>query len=139
MTGPSAFDPSLATNGIARPAAGLEPLLERVESRLAALGDALHKQDLPAIELESGELHRALAQAVDHFTRAARSGPIDPTLRRRLAHTSGHVAAHRESFARATAALDRAIDVLLPAHQRPGFYAASGSAARTSLGGVIAA
>lgn len=139
MTASSAPDRLPATSATARLSAGLEPLLERVEARLTALGDALQKQDLPAIELESSELHRALAQAVDHFTRAARSGPIDPGLRRRLAHTSGHVAAHRESFARATAALDRAIDILLPAHPRPGVYGASGTAARSSLGGVIAA
>ena len=39
---------------------------------------------------------------------------MPPALRRRLASASGQVAAQRESLARATAALDRAIDVLLP-------------------------
>lgn len=139
MTGTSAVDHPLAQAAAGHPAAGLEPLLEAVEARLAALADALQQRDLPSIDNESAELHRALAQAVEHFTRAARIGPIEPALRRRLAHTSGHVAAHRETFARATAALDRAIDVLLPGQQRPVLYGANGAAARASLGGVIAA
>ena len=92
----------------------LEQALAAVELRLARLADALLQRDLGAVDLESVALHGALASAVDHFSSAARHGPIPIALRHRLARTSGHVAAHRESFARATAALDRAIDVLLP-------------------------
>ena len=39
---------------------------------------------------------------------------MPPALRDRLATASGQVVAQRESLARATAALDRALDVLLP-------------------------
>jgi uncharacterized coiled-coil protein SlyX len=107
----------------------LEARLTAVESRLAALGQALRSRDAAGIDLHASELHRALASAVSHFSDAARSGPLPPALRTRLAEASGQVAAQRESLARATAALDRAIDVLLP---RDGakLYSAYGSTDR---------
>jgi hypothetical protein len=107
----------------------LEARLSAVESRLAALGQALRSRDAAGIDLHASELHRALASAVSHFSDAAKSGPLPPALRNRLAQASGQVAAQRESLARATAALDRAIDVLLP---RDGalIYSAYGSADR---------
>src|ERR1043165_7762090 len=71
----------------------LEDTLAVVEGRLAALGEALRARDAAAIDNHSSELHRALARAVDHFTHAARSGPVPPALRRRLASASGQVAA----------------------------------------------
>jgi hypothetical protein len=122
------------------PAAGtdLEACLGAVELRLAALGDALRARDAQGIETHASELHRALALAVDRFAKAARAGGVPPTLRRRLAVASGHVAAQRESLARATAALDRAIDVLLPSSSG-GVYGASGLADRGHTGGVIQA
>lgn len=92
----------------------LEARLSAVESRLASLGQALRSRDAAGIDLHASELHRALASAVSHFTDAARAGPLPPALRNRLAAASGQVAAQRESLARATAALDRAIEVLLP-------------------------
>jgi hypothetical protein len=121
--------------------AELETLLTAIEHQLAALGDALGDRDAQAIERHAGELHRALATAVQRFVQAARSGGVPPALRARLAHASGQVAAQRESLARATAALDRAIDVLMPDH--PGnahsFYSAAGAAERGHRGGVIQA
>jgi hypothetical protein len=116
----------------------LEATLSAVESRLAGLADALRQRDLGAIDDQSAELHRALAQAVDHFSRASRSGTIPLALRHRLAQTGGRVAAQRESFARATAALDRAIDVLLP-REAPAVYGIGGTKPRGSLGGSICA
>jgi hypothetical protein len=116
----------------------LEDTLSAVEGRLAALGEALRARDLPAIDSHSTELHRALARAVDHFTHAARSGIVPPLLRRRLASASGQVAAQRESLARATAALDRAIEVLMP-RDAPALYSSLGSADRGLRGGVIQA
>lgn len=110
-------------------ATDLEAPLASVESRLATLGAALCRNDASAIEHEAAELHRALAAAVDHFGRAARQGGVPPVLRQRLAIAGGQVAAQREALARATAALDRAIDVLLPG--LPGsVYAAAGGAER---------
>ena len=117
----------------------LETRLSEVETRLAALGNALRARDPVGIDLHAAELHRALASAVTQFSAAARAGPLPPALRHRLASASGQVAAQRESLARATAALDRAIDVLLPSDSLP-LYSALGSAERGGLkSGVISA
>lgn len=136
--------PSSATSATAastKPAAAdgaLESTLSAVEHRLSSLGAALRAQDLSSIDLHATELHRALSNAVDHFARAARSGPVPPALRRRLVSASGTVAAQRESLARATAALDRAIEVLLP-RDVPAVYGAQGSAQRLGRGGSLQA
>lgn len=103
----------------------LEARLGAVEQGLAALGNALRVRDPAEIDRHAAELHKALASAVNQFSVAARSGPLPHELRRRLAHASGQVAAQRESLARATAALDRAIDVLLP-RDAPAVYGAHG-------------
>lgn len=91
----------------------LEPVVLAVEARLQALGQALQQRDSAAVEQCASDLHRALTEAVETFRHAARSGGT-PALRQRLVRATGQVAAQRESLARATAALDRAMDVLLP-------------------------
>jgi len=116
----------------------LETALAAVEHRLSALGVALCVRDTVGIELHATELHRALATAVDQFAQAARRGSVPPDLRHRLASTSGQVAAQRESLARATAALDRAIDVLMPRDGAP-LYSTLGNADRGNRGGSILA
>jgi len=116
----------------------LDAALAAVEERLAALGDALRERDSAAIETQADELHRTLSAAVTQFAQAARRGPITPALRQRLARTSGLVAAQRESLSRATAALDRAMDVLLP-REAASVYSPQGSAERAARGGVIQA
>jgi len=122
-------------------AAALEAPLAAVEDGLRALSMALHRQDAPAVERKAAELHAALAAAVDHFARAARSGGVPPSMRRRLALAGGQVAAQREALARATASLDRAIDVLLPPlPTQPALYSAGGSTTRaTGQGGSLLA
>ena len=126
------------TRAAPRPDAELETALVAVETRLASLGEALCERDSAGIELHSSELHRALAAAVDHFARAARSGSVPPALRTRLVSTSGQVAAQRESLARATAALDRAIDVLLP-REGTALYSTLGAAGRGARGTAVQA
>ena len=116
----------------------LEASLEAVEFGLNALGEALCARDSDAVECRSSELHRALSQALDQFTRAAQMGVVPPKLRSRLVRASGQVAAQRESLARATAALDRAIDVLLP-RDNPALYTAWGGNSRPSPRGAIQA
>jgi hypothetical protein len=108
----------------------LEPVVAAVEAGLAALGDALRARDSAAIESNAAALHQALAVAVARFSQAAHRGRISPALRNRLVMASGAVAAQRESLARATAALDRAIDVLLPSGANA-LYASSGSMRRS--------
>ena len=130
-TGPST--PSLPTGGCE-----LESALAAVEHRLGALGVALCVRDTVGIDTHATELHRALAMAVDRFAQAARRGSVPPDLRHRLASTSGQVAAQRESLARATAALDRAIDVLMP-RDNAALYSTLGGAERGARGGSVLA
>lgn len=120
------------------PESDLEIALAAVEHRLSALGMALCVRDTVGIDLHATELHRALAVAVDQFALAARRGSVPPALRHRLANTSGQVAAQRESLARATAALDRAIDVLMP-RDSAALYSTFGSADRAPRGGSVLA
>ena len=119
--------------------AELEPPLAALEDCLTGLAQALCSNDAQAIEHQASELHRALARAVNQFTQAARQGGVPGALRHRLALASGQVAAQREALARATAALDRAIDVLLPDHAGPGTYGASGGADRRVRTGQLQA
>jgi hypothetical protein len=105
----------------------LETTLAAVETQLAALGESLRANDSAAIDRHATELHRALARAVDHFTHAARSGPVPSPLRERLKLASGLVASQRESLARATAALDRAMDVLMPRERASAVYSSTGA------------
>ena len=105
----------------------LEPLVANVEQRLGALTDSLRERDIPAIEQQAHELHRALASAVESFMHRARHGGVPEPMRLRLAHASAQLARQREAMARATAALDRAIDVLMPgAVPNSKVYTASG-------------
>ncbi|WP_140634895.1 hypothetical protein [Methylibium rhizosphaerae] len=117
----------------------LEGLIARVETHLAALGDALLQRDSQGIETHASELHQALARALDGFTQAARQGHVPRPLRHRLAQASGQMAAQRESLARATAALDRAIDVLMPRQHGGGVYSAQGLTSGPRAGGSIKA
>ena len=116
-------------------AAELERPLQVVEERLVALGVALQRQDIEALDHVAAELHDALAAAVDHFGRAARAGGVPPGLRQRLAAAGGQVAAQREALARATASLDRAIEVLIPRAGGAGLYSSAGETTRSSLPG----
>jgi hypothetical protein len=113
----------------------LEATLALVETHLSALGSALKLQDAQGAEDAAFALHQALAATVERFGRANREG-VSPELRRRLARTSSQVAAQRDAVTRASGALDRAIDVLLPgnAPRAAGVYGASGYAA-SRLGG----
>lgn len=115
----------------------LEQPLLRVELQLVALAQALRASDPVALEEAAMQLHGALASAVDHFRLAARHGAVPAPLRQRLALAGAQVAAQRESLARATAALDRAIDVLIPGHA-PGYGAAGVGTRPTSTGSMLA-
>lgn len=118
----------------------LDALVSAVEQRLGALSDALRDRNAPSIELHATELHRALARAVEAFMHAARHGGVPEPMRLRLARAGAQVARQREALARATAALDRAIDVLMPppiAHG--GVYGANGRAESLLRGGSLSA
>jgi hypothetical protein len=105
----------------------LEDTVASIEQRLGALGSALRDRDAPSIERHAQELQRALSGAIQRLAPAARSpGGVPPALRHRLAQAQGQVVAQRESLARASAALERALDVLLPASGRTAAYGAHG-------------
>ncbi len=121
-------------------AADLERPLAAVEARLAELGAALQHHDTVALDSAAAALHVALSAAVDHFSRAARRGGVPPVLRQRLALAGGQVAAQREALARATASMDRALDLLLPRQVAGGLYSAAGASDRPpgQGGGLLA-
>jgi exonuclease VII large subunit len=131
------LEPAVAVNA---PAAELEQLVTQVELRLSALADAMRERDVQALEQQAQELHRALARAVESFTHAARHGGVPDPIRLRLARASAQLARQREGLARATAALDRAIDVLMPSAAPIGkVYTARGLAEPLQRGGALSA
>lgn len=119
---------------LAQATQALERPLADLEQTLAALSQALRERDASRIETAAAELQRALSTAIDQFGRSKRQGPIPAPLRRRLMSAGAQVAAQREILARATASLDRAIDVLLPS-TAPTVYAAGGLAERSPHSG----
>lgn len=116
----------------------LEAALEAVEEQLGALGDALRDRDAFSIDHHATALQRALTSAIHHFTHAARQpGGVPKGLRQRLALASGQVAAQRESLARASAALERAIEVLMPAPLPAAVYGQGGQSERAATSGCL--
>jgi predicted RNase H-like HicB family nuclease len=134
-------NPAAELQAVAQTAA-LEEALVHIEQALAGLHAALVGRDSVVIEREADKLHQALARAVGLFAQAARRGGLPPELRHRLAHASAQVARQREALARATAALDRALDVLLPGSHNPAtpslYGPAGGPSGRNGLGGLLA-
>jgi len=121
-----------------RPQPATEAALQGVERQLAALGAALRDGDALAIEHQASALQRALAAAIHRFGEAAgQAGGMPPALRQRLALAGGEVAAQRECLARASAALGRAIDVLMPAQQVPTVYDTGGHSERSASSGSL--
>jgi hypothetical protein len=117
--------------------AELEAPVLLVEQHLSDLHQALQADDTRALELAASALHRSLSGAVIHLREAAERGALPAPLRERLAVASARVAAQRQALARATASLDRAIDVLLPEHGTT--YAASGLNSRLRSAGAVRA
>ena len=118
-------------------AADLEAPVLLVEQHLAELHRALQADDAHALEMAASALHQSLTGAVAHLRAAAQQGTLPSPLRDRLALASARVAAQRQALARATASLDRAIDVLLP--ERSTTYAASGLNSRLRSAGAVSA
>jgi len=107
--------------------------LGRLDTHLSALSGALQGRDAAALQAAADELVAALEAAAPVLRQP---GALTPTLRRQLAFAVGRVAAHREALARATASVDRAIEVLLPAPApAAGTYGANGYADRAAATG----
>lgn len=129
---------SVAAGSTAADDAPLEPMLVAVEQGLDALGVALRDADSLGIARHADALHGALAAAVEGYRCAARSARVPAALRHRLALAGAKVAAQREALARATAALDRAIDTLMP-QSGGALYSPLGNAQRGARGDSISA
>jgi hypothetical protein len=132
MGQPAHVIPPASPAGVAVSNNELEAVLQRVEQHLDDLQTALGARDMRCIELHAGELQRALSLALDRFRHAARRGVPPLELRRRLALAGAQVAAQRDALARATAALDRAIEVLMPSSGTAVYSAAGTHAPRRS-------
>lgn len=115
----------------------LETVITDVELRLAGLARSLLERDGGAIDSAATALQQSLTRALDTVRRAAHQGGVPPALRHRLVVVSGQVATQRNTLARATAALDRAIEVLLP--REAAGYTAHGAAALQAHSGVTRA
>ncbi|MBA3592108.1 hypothetical protein [Methylibium sp.] len=115
----------------------LEAVITDVERRLAGLAQSLLERDGGAIDTAATALQQSLARALDAVSRAAHRGAVPPALRQRLVVASGQVANQRNTLARATAALDRAIEVLLP--REASGYTANGAAALQAHSGLARA
>lgn len=124
------------------PAALADPMLEhlvrRMEIELAALGDALRRRDSQGMESHADALQLALIGAMDASVHAAHEGKLPEALRMRLVRATGQLAAQRESLARATASLDRAMDVLMPQSTSSAYLARHFPHAPRSTGSLTA-
>lgn len=116
----------------------LEPSVKLLEQRLAELATAITERKTDTIEAASNALQRALTSSLADFQRVAHNGGVPPQLRQRLILAGGQVATLREVMARATASLDRAIDLLLPQNTVGAVYGAYGASVRQSQGSLLA-
>jgi hypothetical protein len=119
--------------------AALESALADVERQLDQLRQALTGQDAEAAERAATQLRVVLGAAVERFAAVSRRGVVPPSIRQRLAVASGQVAAQREALARATSALDQALEILIPRPSPAAVYSATGGASRGGPGRIIAA
>ncbi len=116
----------------------LEASLRTIEALLAGLGAALRERDMAVIDTQASALQRALASAVHRFNHAARQPDgVAPALRLRFAAAGAQITAQRESLARATAAIDRALDVLMPEPMVSPLYSQAGHSQRAASSGCV--
>jgi hypothetical protein len=110
----------------------LPPLLSELEAALSLVQQALSQRDVVQLEQQAALVQRLLADALNEARHPG--SPLPQSLRERLARAGAQMAAQRVHLARATAALDRAIDVLMPS-ELTGLYGQSGRALRQRSSG----
>ncbi|MCZ8236239.1 MAG: hypothetical protein ACK520_06245 [Inhella sp.] len=130
---------SLTPSSSTAPAAAdpLTPLLTELESALGSVQAALSQRDALALERHAASVQRLMTDALREGRERGRGGDLTPALRQRLAAAGAQVAAQRAALGRATAALDRAIDVLMPPEPL-GLYGQSGRTLRQRSSGDVA-
>ncbi len=110
----------------------LPPLLNELEAALALVQQALGQRDAQLLEEQAGQVQQLLANTLA----VARGQPLPAPLRQRLATAGAQLAAQRQALGRATASLDRALEVLMPADPDPsGIYGQSGRSLRQRSSG----
>lgn len=123
------------TTPLADPAADpLAALLAELEAALALVQQALSQRDALALEQHAGRVQQLMSLAIAQGKAQSQQGVLQPALRHRLAQAGAQMAAQRELLGRATAALDRAIDVLMPA-PTIGLYGQAGKPLRQRSSG----
>jgi hypothetical protein len=110
------------------------PVLGDLEAALVLVQDALNQRDAAALERHALSVQRLMTEALRHGRERGRGGELAPDLRQRLAAAGAQVAAQRVALGRATASLDRAIDVLMPAEPL-GLYGQGGKTLRQRSSG----
>jgi hypothetical protein len=103
-------------------------LLGSVQARLAALDEALCRNDADALAAAAAALQPALLAL-------RRAGPLSTACRLRLAGLAAQMAAQHEALARAGASLKRSADMLLPGRPAGAGYAADGLQVRPAQSG----
>ncbi|MBP8144218.1 hypothetical protein [Pseudorhodoferax sp.] len=110
----------------------LPPLLTELEAALSMVQQALSTRDARLLEQQAGRVQALMQQGLE----MARGHALDPEWRRRLAACGAQMAAQRQALFRATSALDRAIEVLMPAETSgSGLYGESGRSLRQRSSG----
>lgn len=113
----------------------LAPLVQALEATLAQAQQALTQRDALLLEEQASRVQSLMAQALQ----LARGAPLEAVLRQRLARCGAQMAAQRQALFRASTALDRAMEVLMPA-EPTGLYGETGRALRQrSRGGSMTA
>ena len=133
----------LASHLRARHTAFYQRTADEAELLLSEERQLAKAEDLGRIDTFRFEESTVLEAALDalqqrQFRSAAQQGGVPSPLRTRLAQASARVAAHRLALARATASLDRAIDLILPG-SAPTYGATGRSASRLASGSRLSA
>ncbi|MBN8503850.1 MAG: hypothetical protein J0L58_05210 [Burkholderiales bacterium] len=113
----------------------LSPLLTELETALCRVQQALSQRDTALLEQQAAAVQRLMVAALSQAqAMQALQAPMEAGLRRRLAACGAQMAAQRQALFRATSALDRAIETLMPA-EPVGLYGDSGRQLRKRSSG----
>ena len=122
----------------AAPLPGATAALITLERALADVGTALREQDVAAMNEHGATLQRELARLAEPLAQALRHS-TDLALRTRVAHLCAQAGAQRQAVARALAAQQRALEILMPVPPPAQLYSSIGSAAALPRRGLLLA
>jgi hypothetical protein len=118
----------------------IEGALAGIEAGLASLHQAVLTGETDGIDGEAAALQRALADWSSMMRNAHAGGGLAPGTRHTLAAASARLTARREALARASAATDRAMNILMAdTPESRDVYSAQGMVSPRSSGGFAQA